>query len=466
MAQDIERHDLTQKLQAKNRARRKATLASYSPEIYSTKTRNDVLPNLKLEEIVIADISDKGRKIRKLEQTHILEIMRSIQSLGFCSPILIGSGNGLIDGVSRVEAARRLGLDKLPCIHIGHLSNEEQRLLRLSINRLAEKGEWDLAELKLEFEELVIHGLSIETTGFSLDQIDHVMLDNEVGETELGPISPEVGNEPKAVVGDIYQLGPHRVICGDSTDPNVIKALINQVPEASVRMVLTDVPYNVPIAGHVTQGNHPEFAMASGEMSDPEFQNFNRKWMGTCLPYVMDGGLLATFIDWRGLEHVHAAATSLGLDQLNLIVWSKTNGGMGSLYRSQHELFPIYKKGLETHVNNINLGKRGRYRTNVWTYPGASSLSSDARKGLEFHPTVKPSAMLEDALLDVTERGDLVIDPFLGSGSTLIAAHQTGRICYGVELDRHYVDLIVSRYEQLTGQKAVLINPAQTQSTP
>jgi DNA modification methylase len=157
--------------------------------------------------------------------------------------------------------------------------------------------------------------------------------------------------------------------------------------------------------------------------------------MASVLPYLCDGGILGTYIDWRGLPTVHSAATKLGLVPLNLIVWAKTNAGMGSLYRSQHELLPLFKKGLAPHVNNVELGKRGRWRSNVWTYPGASSLGSDARRGLKDHPTVKPTAMLEDALLDLSNRGDLVIDPFLGSGSTLIAAEKTGRVCRSVELD-------------------------------
>ena len=464
MAHFIDTTDLTLNLHAKNRARKKAMQTCYSPEIDKAQTRNDILPEIILGEIAISDISEKGRKIRKLEQAHIIETMGSIQSLGFCSPILIGNENNLIDGAVRVEAARRMGLDKIPCIYIGHLSNAEQRVLRLTINRLAEKGGWNLDELKLEFEELIILDSPIEITGFTLDEIDHFMLDDKVGGTELGPITPKLSDEARALIGDIYQLGPHRIICGDATDPNVMNVLMDQNPALCARMIFTDEPYNVPIVGHVTKANHREFEMASGEMSDAEFQDFNHRWMAACLPYLMDSGLLATFIDWRGLHHVHAAATGLNLRQLNLIVWSKTNGGMGSHYRSQHELLPIYKKGLETHINNIHLGKRGRYRTNVWTYPGASSLSSDARKGLEFHPTVKPVAMLEDALLDVTNRGDIIIDPFIGSGSTLIAAHRTGRICYGVELDRHYVDLVVGRYELLTGQKAVLIRPLHAPS--
>ena len=192
-------------------------------------------------------------------------------------------------------------------------------------------------------------------------------------------------------------------------------------------------------------------------MTDAEFLAFNEAWIGSILAYLCDGGVFGTFIDWRGNPTVVSAASKLGLKPLNLVVWAKTNAGMGSLYRSQHELLPLFKKGSAPHGNNVELGKRGRWRSNVWSYPGASSLGSDARKGLKDHPTVKPAAMLEDALLDLTHRGDIVIDPFLGSGSTLVAAENTGRVCRGVELDPLYVDVIVRRYEATTGNQAVLV---------
>ena len=202
--------------------------------------------------------------------------------------------------------------------------------------------------------------------------------------------------------------------------------------------------------------------MASGEMTDAEFLAFNEAWMEAVLPCLCDGGLFGTFIDWRGYPTVFAAAAKLGLKPINLIVWAKTNAGMGSLYRSQHELLPLFKKGTAPHINNIELGKRGRWRSNLWTYPGASSLGSDARRGLKEHPTVKPTAMLEDALLDVTKRDDIILDPFLGSGSTLIAADRTGRVCRGVELDPLYVDVIVRRYQAATGNAAVLVETGET----
>ena len=371
----------------------------------------------------------------------------------------MGRDNEIINGEVSYEAAKQLGLDRLPCVRIGHLSPEEQRVLRLAVNRLAEKGEWDLDALKIEFEELILLDAPIEIIGFSPAEIDHVIVGEAADGLEQGPLEPDPATAV-ARVGDIFQLGPHRIVCGDATDPAVLARLLEG--DGPARLVLTDEPYNVKIAGNVTAGGHREFAMASGEMTDAEFLVFNDAWMAAVLPYLCDGGVCGSFIDWRGSPTVHSAATKLGLVPLNLIVWAKTNAGMGSLYRSQHELLPLFKKGTAPHVNNVELGKRGRWRSNVWTYPGASSLGSDARRGLKDHPTVKPTAMLEDALLDLSNCSDIVVDPFLGSGSTLIAADKTGRVCRGVELDPLYVDVIMRRYEAATGNPAVLVDTGET----
>ncbi len=403
------------------------------------------------------------RRVRKLDAAHVLDVAGAISALGFCVPILIGKDNLILDGEVRLEAARHIGLATVPAIRIDHLSPVEQRLLRLAVNRLSEKGEWDLAELKIEFEELVLTDAPIEISGFGLDEIDQIVLAEDMASVEQGPLEP--GENAVAIVrlGDVFQLGDHRIICGDATDPAVYARLMDG--DGPCRLVLTDEPYNVKIQNNVTRGKHREFAMASGEMSDGQFFEFNFGWIDAALPYLIDGGLFGTFIDWRGFPIVHAAATKLGLTALNLIVWTKTNAGMGSLYRSQHELLPLFKKGDAPHVNNVALGKRGRWRSNVWTYPGASSVGSDARSGLQDHPTVKPTAMLEDALLDLTNRDETVIDPFLGSGSTLIAAHNTGRVCRGIELDPLYVDVIISRYQALTGDDAVLAETGETFGT-
>ena len=257
----------------------------------------------------------------------------------------------------------------------------------------------------------------------------------------------------------MFELGPHLLLCGDATAPSVFERLMGA---DKARLVLTDEPFNVKIGGHVTGGDHREFVMASGEMSDAGFLEFNRDWISALLPYLVDGALFATFIDWRGLPIVHAAATGLGLNAINLIVWGKTNAGMGSLYRSQHELLPLFKSGSAAHVNNIALSRRGRHRSNLWVYPGASSLGSDARRGLKEHPTVKPTALLEDALIDLTNRGEIVLEPFGGSGSMLIACERTGRCCRCLELDPLYVDVIIRRYQELPGKKAVLRETSET----
>ena len=372
----------------------------------------------------------------------------------------MGRDNELVNGEARYEAAKQLGLDQLPCIRIAHLSPEEQRMLRLAVNRLAEKGQWDLDALKIEFEDLILTDAPIEITGFSLAEIDQIILGDGAEGLERGPLEPEPEDAATSKLGDVFQLGPHRIVCGNAAEPETLRRLMDG--DEPARLILTDEPYNVRISGHVSGGGHREFAMASGEMSDTEFLAFNMSWMKAALPCLCDGGVFGTFIDWRGYSTVFAAASKLNLTPLNLIVWAKTNAGMGSLYRSQHELLPLFKKGDAPHVNNIDLGKKGRWRSNVWTYPGASSLGSDARRGLKDHPTVKPTAMLEDALLDLTNRGDIVVDPFLGSGSTLIAADTTGRACRGVELDPLYVDVIVRRYEMATGNPAVLVETGET----
>lgn len=459
---------LNEQLKSKSR-RRRGDLAHMAQATRTPNARrNDLLPAISISYASVGELRPSKRKLRKLDPAHVREVASSISALGFCDPLLIGRGGAVLDGEIRLEAARLLGLETVPCVRVDHLSDDEQRLLRLAVNRLGEKGRWDLDELKIEFQELILTEAPIEIAGFSLGEIDQIVIGGDVDAVETGPLEPEAGATPVARLGDMFQLGPHRLICGDATDPAVLGRLMEG--DGPARLLLTDEPYNVKIARNVTGGAHREFAMASGEMSDAEFLKFNVDWLNAALPHLVDGGVVGTFIDWRGLPTVHTAAITLSLTPLNLIVWAKTNGGMGSLYRSQHELLPLFKKGAAPHVNNVELGKKGRWRSNLWTYPGASSLGSDARRGLKDHPTVKPAAMLQDALLDLTNRGDIVLDPFLGSGSTLIAADKTGRVCRGVELDPLYVDVIIRRWETVSGARAVnrprSATPAQSAGCP
>ena len=449
---DERRDSIREGLKAKGRARREANARQRAAASHSPAPRNDALPALTVEQVALASLQSHKRRLRKPDKSHVREVANSISAFGFNVPLLIGKDNVLIDGETRLEAARQLGLPTAPCIRVDHLNDTEQRLLRLAVNRLGEKGVWDLDELQAEFKELIINEAPIELSGFGLDEIDQLVAE-EASQSEIGDLTPSPNAKAVARVGDVFLLGPHRLVCGDATDPKLLAELMRS---DTARMVFTDEPFNVAISGHVTGGDHREFMMASGEMTPEQFLDFNRDWIAAALPHLVDGGILGTFIDWRGLPTVHAAATTLGLTPINLVVWAKTNAGMGSLYRSQHELLPLFKKGEAPHVNNIALGKRGRHRSNVWTYPGASSLGSDARKGLQDHPTVKPTEMLQEALIDLTNRGELILEPFGGSGSTLIACEKTGRVCRCIELDPLYVDTIIRRFQSATGTQGTL----------
>jgi len=383
----------------------------------------------------------------------VLEVMTSIEAFAVSAPVLITGDHEIIDGRFVFEAARRLGLDSLPCVVIDYLDEEEIRLLRLALNRLPQKAKWDFEALQMEFSELIDLGAPVELSGFSLPEIDQILLEDEDETLETADLEPDPEAPVVARLGDLWVLGDHRLICGDAQDPDVYQRLLEGT---AVRLAFTDMPYNVKIRGHVTSRNHAEFPMASGEMSDADFRIFIREWMDAAKRHVVDGGMLATFIDWRGVEATLTVGRELGMDLLNLVVWTKSNAGMGSLWRSGHELLPVFKVGKAPHVNNVELGKHGRWRSNVWTAPGASSLGSEARAGLKLHPTVKPLPLLVDALLDVTHRSDVVLDPFLGSGSTLMAAEQTGRLACGIELDPRYVDVAVRRWQEATGEQAIL----------
>ncbi len=285
-------HSVKEKLTTKGRHRREGLVRVAGASATLRAPRNDIRPVLEVTVIPIAELRSAGNKTRKLDPAHVREIARSISTFGFCAPVLIGKGNMVIDGEARVEAARQLGMDRVPCLSIDHLTEVEQRTLRLAINRLAERGEWDLNGLKVEFEELLLLDAPIELVGFSADEIDQILLGEEGETVEAGPLSPATCATAVARPGDVFELGPHRLICGDATDPEVLGVLMGREAVGTARLILTDEPYNVPIAGHVSGGDHREFAMASGEMTNSEFLAFNGAWMGAVLPYLREGGVL------------------------------------------------------------------------------------------------------------------------------------------------------------------------------
>jgi DNA modification methylase len=420
------------------------------------RRRNDRAPSLEHVIVPTASLNPASRQVRRRDAAQNARIEASLDRFGICRPILIDRNRTIVEGHGIWEAAKAKGIEEIPCLVIDHLSPDELRLLRIALNRLSETGAWDAEELRLEFEELTVLGEDLVVTGFEMTEIDTLLLedDDEDGGSEPEQL-PAVPLVAVSRLGDVWILGAHRLTQGDACDPAVYARLIGEREIAT--LVLTDEPFNVPNLGHVTgNSGHREFAMANGEMSREQFGTFNGAWMSAAMAHLGDGGLLATFIDWRSVDLVIACGRDLGLDLLNFVVWAKSNGGQGSLWRSQHELLPVFKKGAAPHINNVELGRHGRWRSNVWTYPGASSLGSDSRDGLVVHPTVKPRVLLEDALLDVTNRDGIVIDCFAGSGSTLVAAEATGRRCRAIELDGPYCDVIVHRWQEMTGGEAIL----------
>ena len=451
------RRELTAKRAAKRT--RRGELAQARERAQRRGRRNDLLPNLQLVRVAIADLKSASRRIHKRDEAQIARIGESLGAFGAARPILITTGYEIIDGHAAVEAAVQNGLTQLPAVIVPHLSDAEVKAFRIAVNRIPERAEWDLEELRVELQELVLEGQPIEGLGFDEPQLE-IILDGDEGDApEAADLEADTAGAAITRLLDLWLAPPHRILCADATRAQSYAALMRGI---AVRLVLTDVPYNVRIAHNVSSRKRREFVQASGELKRFEFEAFNFDWMRAAIAYLVDGGLMASFIDWRSLDILLEMARELEVELFNLIVWAKTNAGMGAMWRSQHELLPVWKKGDADHVNNVELGRHGRSRSNVWTYPGASSLGSDSRKGLKLHPTVKPVAMLQDMLLDVTRRGDSVLDPFLGSGSTLIAAERSGRVVYGMDLDPAYVDVAVRRWQAETGREAILESTGET----
>lgn len=417
--------------------------------------------HIAVEQVPLGALKPAARQLRKHPQKQIKELIRSINAFGFNAPLIISNDNEIISGHARLEAARQIGMTHVPCLRLGHMTPEELRGFRIADNRIAEGATWDFDLLAEELQDLIKMpdlDFSIEDTGFEAFEID-AMIDDLDGESSENPEDDALpSTAPRRVQpGDIWQIGPHRLICGSALDPAVLGALMQG---QLARMAFTDPPYNVPIDGHVGGGGkikHREFAMASGEMTRGEFTEFLTTALQNLAAHTVDGAILMVCMDWRHLLELQMAGESIGLTLKNLCVWNKKNGGQGSFYRSQHELVFVFKKGSAPHMNNFGLGENGRNRTNVWTYRGATALTEAGRKDLAAHPTVKPAQMIADAIRDVSGRGEIVVDVFAGSGSTLAAAERTGRVAHLAEIDPLYCDLILTRAETLMNETALQV---------
>lgn len=416
------------------------------------------MPDLDLTYVPISDLKPRTRNPRTHTKKQIRQIADSIKRFGFTNPILVDNQRTVIAGHGRVEAAKLLQIETVPVIYLSELSEAEIRAYVIADNKLAENAGWDKALLALELQYLSELNLDFDLTitGFEAPEIDLLLNSNESTKTDQADQVPKVDDRPAVSrLGDLWLLGRHKLLCGDATKEASFEVLLGG---QKAQMVFTDPPYNVPIDGHVCglgKVKHAEFAMASGEMSEAEFIAFLQTVFGHLATYSSNGSVHFICMDWRHTFELMSAARSTYSDFKNLCIWNKTNGGMGSLYRSKHELVFVFKNGSAPHVNNVELGKHGRYRTNVWDYAGVNTLGAERSEALAMHPTVKPVSLVADAILDCSTRNALVLDCFGGSGTTLVAAERVGRCAYIMEFDPKYVDTIIARYQQLTGDEAV-----------
>lgn len=405
----------------------------------------------------VGDLIPDPRNARTHPKRQIDQLKASIEAFGFTNPILIDPEGHIIAGHGRLQAARALGIAEVPTITLSGLSEVQKRALRIADNKIALNAGWDLEILQLELSELASLDVDIDPalTGFSTGEIDMILNQNDDPDDE---VIPPVPTTPRTKLGDVWVLGDHRMGCGDGRDAGFLQRVIGQ--GAQVDAAFLDPPYNVRIGGHaVSAGRHREFAMASGEMSEAEFRTFLTETLGAAARVSRDGAVHFVCMDWRHMDDVSAVGSNVYGERLNLCIWNKSNAGMGSLYRSRHELIFVYRVGTAPHLNMVELGKHGRNRTNVWDYASVNSLQGSRREDLTLHPTVKPTGLVADAIQDVTRRGDLVLDLFLGSGTTLLAVERTGRRFRGLDIDAAYVDVAIERWSARTGLEPRLEEP-------
>jgi len=415
---------------------------------------------LEVEVLAIGSLKPYDRNPRTHSEKQIYQIAKSISQFGFTNPVLIDSDRVVIAGHGRIEAARLLGIGEVPTIRLDHMTEAQKRAYVIADNRLAENAGWDRELLALELQYLSDLDLDFDatSTGFETVEIDVLIQGIDLdGSSDGSDEVPEIDRlvPPASRVGDLWLLGDHRILCADATKAESFDCLLKA---EKAQMVFVDPPYNVRIDGHVCglgTIKHREFQMGAGEMSEIDFMEFLKTTLGHLATFSLDGSIHFVCMDWRHCFELISAGRGVYRELKNLCVWNKDNGGMGSLYRSKHELVFVFKNGAGAHINNIELGRHGRYRTNVWDYAGVNTMRAGRMDDLAMHPTVKPTALVADAILDCSKRRGIILDCFGGSGTTLLAAEKTGRRGYLMELDPAYVDVTIQRYQKFTGEAAI-----------
>jgi DNA modification methylase len=408
----------------------------------------------------IGEIRPYGNNPREHPRHQLAKLKKSIARDDVVQPLIIDEQGEIIAGHAVFLAAKSLGFTQLPTVTLYGLTETDKRRLRIALNKLGDLSKFNAEILKGEMLAILADEpeLDVQELGFEVAEIDLVIhADADIDDDRI----PDPPGEPRAQLGDIWNLGDHVIGCGDARDANFLRRVLGDVLADAAFL---DIPYNVSIAGHATRsGQHGEFAMASGEMSDDEFVRFVGEALRPAKDCTRDGGVHFICIDHHHVDQLMTAAQSIYGARLHICVWNKSNAGMGSLYRSKHEFVAVYRVGSAQPMNNVQLGRYGRSRTSVWDYPSVNMVGTSRAAELKLHPTVKPVALVADAIKDVTKPGDVVLDTFLGSGTTLIAAERTGRSCRAIEIDPHYVDIAIERWIAITGGEPELVHRQQAE---
>jgi DNA modification methylase len=378
-------------------------------------------------------------------------LMASISEFGFLTPAVIADDLTIVTGILRVDAAIKLGIESIPVVRVSHLSRGQLEAFRIADNKIQEHGKWDEPALRDALVEALAIDIDIEALGFTTAEAD-IALAEPLSASVEEIITPPATSLIR--VGDIFVAGSHRIMCGDAFCPEHYASLMRG---AKAAMVFTDPPYN--LSGRSIGGKgrfkHRQFVAANGELSDVEFEEYLRSGIARFAAHTTAGGLIYVCMDWRHVRHLLNAANALELELIDIVVWAKTGAGMGSFYRSQHELIVVLRVPGAPHRNNVELGRNGRHRTNLWSQAGANVFGPMRDEALAMHPTVKPVGLIMDAIKDCTQRADIILDSFGGSGSTLIAAQKVGRTARIIEIDPVYVETILNRYQRVFGVEAV-----------
>ena len=409
----------------------------------------------KLVKVKIKDLKPNKNSARLHSEKNKHVLCSAVQHFKILNPPMVDQNKNIIAGNLRYEVAKELGYEEIQVIQIEHLSKDDIRAFIIAENKIAEMAGWDKEILKIDLQYLTDIGYDTSLTGFEVAEIDLIINDIVIDSTSDDELPDDSEIIPRSKLGDKWQLGKHILVNGDALDRNYYEYLLQ---EEKADTAFVDYPYNVKIQGNVTtKTNHKEFYQASGEMSKSEFTTFLKTAMTLQKEFSKDGSIHFGCMDWKHIEEIITAGNSVFDELKNVCIWDKGTAGLGSLYRSQYEMIFVYKNGTAPHVNNIQLGTYGRYRTNIWTYQGMHVSNPQAAELLKWHPTPKPVGLILDALKDCSKPNDIVLDNFAGSGSTLIAAERVQRRARLIEIDPHYCDIIIHRFETLTGKKAEFI---------